>query len=129
MSSFIENYDYPPGSNGSFSGYPLPGTDVQKEVTGCTECLATRNAFTIRTDYDKYFLEIYNNKAQSFETDLLHLQFPDSVYITEEPVVTPTPSMTPDPKYYRSSSTTHLPTHAPRHHYRRHEGHHRRKYM
>lgn len=75
----IEKYENSPGSNGTFEGNKVLEKNTEKEITGCTECLATRNAYAIRTEYDKYFMEIYNNKAQNFETDLLELQFPTRI--------------------------------------------------
>lgn len=100
MKNIVEKYNYKPGSNGTFAGYPLPDKDTGKEVTACTECLAVRNAFAIRTEYDKYFMEFYNNKAQNFETDLLALQFPDSsVSSSKVHKKHMLPTMTPHPSY------------------------------
>jgi len=74
--NIIEKYQSAPGQNTTFQGYPMMEKNVQDDITACKECLAVRNAFDIRTDYDKYYLNVYNNKAFSFSTNLLSLQFP-----------------------------------------------------
>ena len=114
MKNIVEKYDYTPGSNGTFGGDPIQQKETGKDVTACTECLATRNAFVIRTDYDKYFMEVYNNKAQNFETDLLGLQFPNSIK-PKQTVISP-PSMTPQPSHYPSMTPqpSHYPSMTPR---------------
>jgi len=48
---------------------------VQNLYSPCEECSSIHNAKKIRTAYDKFWLQFYNNKAQQANTDLLDLQF------------------------------------------------------
>lgn len=50
-------------------------SQIQDINSGCMECSSIYNAKKIRTAYDKYWIQYYNNKAQNTSTDLLNLQF------------------------------------------------------
>jgi hypothetical protein len=68
----IENYDC--------TDCPAdPKNEVVKQVgdtySPCMECTSIYDAKKIRTNYDQYWLQFYNTKAQNTSTDLLDLQF------------------------------------------------------
>lgn len=75
MSNSRESYDYPPYTNGSFYGKAVPPNEIQNTLTPCSDCYSIHQANKNRTDYDRFWLKFYNNKAQNYDTDLMKLQF------------------------------------------------------
>jgi len=68
MSSTFEPYA---GTTGKFDR-----TDqVQTLYSPCEECASIYQAKDIRTKYDQFWINYYNQKAQSNPTDLLELTF------------------------------------------------------
>ena len=49
---------------------------VQKLYSPCQECVGIHQAKQIRTAFDQFWIQYYNQKAQSNPTNLLELQFP-----------------------------------------------------
>ena len=70
-----ENYQYPPGTNGSFGGLPVRADVVQKTQTACPDCYSIQQATKVRTLYDQYMIKRYDILAQQSDTDLMTLQF------------------------------------------------------
>ena len=69
-----ENYDLPPGTNGYFAGHPVLEKKTGKPISAY-DSSSFMKATKIRTDYDKYWLTFYNQKAANFKTNLLTMEF------------------------------------------------------
>lgn len=72
MSNNVENYDC---NNCPAAVKSEEVKNLQKMVSPCSECASIYHAKKIRTDYDKFWLNFYNTKAQNTPTNLLDLQF------------------------------------------------------
>ena len=73
----IEHYGVNNNNNYNTNAMPLdaPVNTLQNTQTSCTDCASIYNAKKIRTDYDRFWMQFYNNKAQNTSTDLMDLQF------------------------------------------------------
>jgi len=72
-----EHYGASNNDNYTTNAMPIvaPITTLQDTQTSCTDCASIYNAKKIRTDYDRFWMQFYNNKAQNTPTDLMDLQF------------------------------------------------------
>ena len=71
----LESYEYPPGSNGSFAGKQNRADVIQHTLSSCPDCYSIQQANKNRTQYDLYWIHLYNTRAQRTDTNLLNLQF------------------------------------------------------
>ncbi len=69
-----ENYATPPGTNGDFGGHAVMEKKTGKPLSAYHSDSFGKAAHE-RTEYDKYWLMFYNQKAANFKTDLLKLEF------------------------------------------------------
>lgn len=71
-----ETYMLPPGTNGNFAGYPVQDSQTNHPISSY-DSQSFMKANKIRTHYDKYWLNFYNHKSQSYCTNTLRMEFAD----------------------------------------------------
>lgn len=74
MNNNRENYQLPPGTNGNFAGHPVMEKKTGKPLSAY-DSESFMKANKIRSNYDKHWLNFYNQKSANFDTKMLNLQF------------------------------------------------------